>query len=622
MASLVAALDKHTDLELGENGTPQLDWSNDMQERITQFYFQCVRCPTESGLQELATVLDDLLTRLLNTVFTKEQEVLLIRLYKLIAQTRDVEGGKGEYALAYMMIWQWYKYFPDLAKFALQHFVVSEDSARVPYGSWKDIKYMCKYVLNMDKTNSGVQHPLIQYALRLLNEQLAKDDATYLGLGTGQDENRSSNNISLAAKWVPRETSNKFGILYETLATDYFKHFICTAKTAESKERAVNKCKAQYRMLLSKLNRHLDTVQIKQAGGKWCDIDHAKTTSITMQRQRKAFLNMNRPINSDPTEDRIQCASNLREYLDKLKTEGKEVKGKKVGLEKFAEDARRLVGVSCQMVENAGATMEERGILDSQWRDNSSTNGALGNFIAMCDTSGSMEGDPMNAAIALACRVAEKSSLGKRVMTFSASPEWIDMDHCSTFTEMVSAILHSGFSAGYNTDFYRALDMILAVIEKNRIPATECENMVLAIFSDMQIDSNLAMMNGHEPIYSFQDTNVSVSESYLANARSNWKTLYQTIQQKYHDVGIRLYGVPIKPPHILFWNLRKTSGFPSLSTQENTSMMSGFDAGVLNLFCEHGFDALRGLNSAKMLDRILSVGRYDVMEQAIKEFLG
>jgi hypothetical protein len=164
--------------------------------------------------------------------------------------------------------------------------------------------------------------------------------------------------------------------------------------------------------------------------------------------------------------------------------------------------------------------------------------------------------------------------------------------------------------------------MILAVIEKNRIPAAECENMVLAIFSDMQIDSNLAMMNGHEPIYNFQDTNVSVSESYLANARSNWKTLYQTIQQKYHDVGIRLYGVPIKPPHILFWNLRKTAGFPSLSTQENTSMMSGFDAGVLNLFCDHGLDALRGLNSAKMLDRILSVGRYDVMERAIKEFLG
>jgi uncharacterized protein with von Willebrand factor type A (vWA) domain len=36
-------------------------------------------------------------------------------------------------------------------------------------------------------------------------------------------------------------------------------------------------------------------------------------------------------------------------------------------------------------------------------------------MIAMVDVSGSMEGDPMNAAIALGIRTAEKSLLGKRV---------------------------------------------------------------------------------------------------------------------------------------------------------------------------------------------------------------
>jgi len=186
---------------------------------------------------------------------------------------------------------------------------------------------------------------------------------------------------------------------------------------------------------------------------------------------------------------------------------------------------------------------------------------------------------------------------------------------------MVAAIYQSNFSAGFNTDFYKALDMILTVIEQNRIPVSECENMVLAIFSDMQMDSNLAMMNGHPAIYTTNhESGVSVDAMHAA--RSNWKTLYETIEQKYSDVGMRLYGTPIKPPHILFWNLRKTSGFPSLSTQENTSMMSGFDAGVLNLFCDQGLDALRGLTGAKMLDRILSAGRYDVMEQAMINYLG
>jgi len=632
MASLVEALDQHTNMVLGENAHPELDWSNGIQERIPQLYFQCVRSPSESDLADLAATLDDMLARLSVKRDTEEEEALrkthLVKLFKLIAQTRDVEGGKGEYTLAYMMVWTWYKYFPEMAQFALRCFVISDDPAKPPYGSWKDIKYMCKYILQ--HSDAGLQHPLLQYALTLMNEQVRADhDAYSFTLQQEIDSGVAIPQLSLAAKWVPRESSNKFGCLYESLATSYFKGYMVSAKTPESKERAINKCKAQYRVLITTLNRHLDTVQIKQAGGNWSAINHAKTTSITMQRQRKAFLNMNGataqavangqepgvPL-SEKEKDREQCAANLREHLENLKTQGKEVKGKKVGLDKFAQDALGLVERS-----NDPDITEERAILDSQWRDNSSMNGALGNFIAMCDTSGSMSGDPINAAIGLSCRVAEKSKLGKRVMTFSSEPKWIDMDHCTTFTEMVAAIYQSNFAAGFNTDFYKALDMILTVIEQNQIPASECENMVLAIFSDMQMDSNLAMMNGHPAIYTV-DAGSGVSADAALSARSNWKTLYETIEQKYSDVGMRLYGTPMKPPHILFWNLRKTSGFPTLSTQENTSMMSGFDAGVLNLFCDQGLDALRGLTGAKMLDRILSAGRYDIMEQAMIKYLG
>lgn len=638
MASLVSALDQNIDMSLGENIHPELDWSNNIQERIPQFYFQCVRCAKESDLVDLATTLHDMLARLSVKRLTEDEESVrkthLVKLFKLIAQTRDVEGGKGEYALAYMMVWAWYKYFPEMAQFALRCFVISDDTAKPPYGSWKDIKYMCKYILQ--HSDAGLQHPLLQYALALINEQVRADDAAYtFTLQQEVDSGSIVHQLSLAAKWVPRESSNKFGRLYESLATSYFKEYMVSAKTSESKERAINKCKAQYRGIITKLNRHLDTVQIKQAGGNWAVINHAKTTSITMQRQRKAFLNLNgikqRVENADAdadadaeldvaisknVQDREQCAANLRQHIENLKIQGKEVKGKKVGLDKFAQDALNLVARS--YYEDS---TEERAILDSQWRDNSSMNGALGNFVAMCDTSGSMSGDPINAAIGLSCRVAEKSKLGKRVMTFSSDPKWINMDHCTTFCDMVREITTSDFSAGFSTDFYKALDMILTVIEQNQIPASECENMVLAIFSDMQMDSNLAMMNGHPAIY-MMDNGSGLSTDTALSARSNWKTLYKTIEQKYSDVGMRLYGTPMKPPHILFWNLRKTSGFPSLSTQENTFMMSGFDAGVLNLFCDQGLDALRGLTGSKMLDRILSTGRYDIMEHAMIKYLG
>ena len=54
-------------------------------------------------------------------------------------------------------------------------------------------------------------------------------------------------------------------------------------------------------------------------------------------------------------------------------------------------------------------------------------------MIAMVDVSGSMDGDPLHAAIALGIRVAEKSILGKRVLTFSALPTWVNLDGYDSF---------------------------------------------------------------------------------------------------------------------------------------------------------------------------------------------
>jgi hypothetical protein len=353
-------------------------------------------------------------------------------------------------------------------------------------------------------------------------------------------------------------------------------------------------------MLCSKLNRHLDTVQIKQTGGAWASIDHAKTTSITMAKQRRAFLNLKKVRGDEQrsdVEDRIQCADNLRFYMEELKQSGKEIKGKQVGLDAFAAQAL--------MICNRG-DYDEKDILNSQWRDNGNQKNAdvLGPIIAVVDTSGSMSGDPMNAAIALGCRVAEKSILGKRVMTFSSEPAWIDLDGCDTFTDMVSTIVRNS-DAGLNTDFYKALDMILTVIEEHRIPPADVENMILALFSDMQIDDNLSCMSGGK---------YSPSDREKAEARRAWATLFEKIKQKYADVGMRLYGAPLNPPHILFWNLRKTEGFPTLSTEAGCSMMSGYDPTVLNMFCEKGIAALKEMTPYKMLTDRLSKERYVPMD--------
>ena len=65
-------------------------------------------------------------------------------------------------------------------------------------------------------------------------------------------------------------------------------------------------------------------------------------------------------------------------------------------------------------------------------------------MIAMVDTSGSMESEnsqPLYSAIGLGLRIAEKSKLGKRVLTFSAAPTWVNLDDCKDFVDSVINII-------------------------------------------------------------------------------------------------------------------------------------------------------------------------------------
>ena len=75
-----------------------------------------------------------------------------------------------------------------------------------------------------------------------------------------------------------------------------------------------------FRKLLSRMNKDLDTIQIKQCADNWSQINHSKTTSITGMKQRKALLNVtkNGEIRSYEN-DRIECAINYKKYFEELK---------------------------------------------------------------------------------------------------------------------------------------------------------------------------------------------------------------------------------------------------------------------------------------------------------------
>uniref|UniRef100_A0A6C0AXC6 DUF7788 domain-containing protein n=1 Tax=viral metagenome TaxID=1070528 RepID=A0A6C0AXC6_9ZZZZ len=614
MSALATALDnKMISLQLGENRNPEYSWSEDVNELIIQFNFQLTRT---SNLVNLEKKYQELLTKIFNLSTTTNTNIEMERetswekiesgttgisiehikiIYKLIGYTRDIIAGKGEYNLTYMLISGLYKFSksqdcPEKYKLKLLTMATSALESLIrtninehPYGSWKDLKYFCNYHIpkgdRIESKLNEINDPLFNKVVDMIIGQLRCDEHAPMK--------------TLLAKWIPREKSDKFGWITPILATKYYSEWYKDpdkgALTHSQKMAARRKCLTHFRQLISKINKELNTPQINQCNGTWANIDFDKNvTSITLRKQSKAFQGIHKNgttrENILNNEDRMKCAENYKQYVDNCKTGKSVAKGKRVSIIDFVKDAINITNNVCSV---------ERDIINAQWEDNAKQNLALEDCIAMVDTSASMESEncvPLYSAIGLGTRIAEKSKLGKRVLTFSSSPSWVNLEDCPDFVSKVHKIRKAPW--GGNTNFRKALDLILDTAVTNNIYPTHMEKMVLIILSDMQID-------------------------YADNSNDNL-TMFEMMKQKYHDAGIRtIYNQPYKLPHIIFWNLRSTTGFPSLSTMENTSMMTGNNAVLLNAFCNDGIDALKKVTPWAMLRDQLANKRYDYLENII-----
>lgn len=598
--ALINALDqqnKHT-LQQGENGMTEYGWSNDIREKMTQFYFQLVRTQNTTKLEYELNYILTALKKQYETGKTVTAVNYLTFMYKLIGHTRDIVAGKGEYALTYMQILVWYAHFPNLSKYAFDKLVQHSDvnpsdvdysKEQHAYGSWKDMKYFCEYVY---KATNNKKHPLIKHAIHRTIKTLQHDYSIYI----------KKLPISLAAKWCPRE-KGKYSWIYKELVYHSYKHYFDTARDSSTRYKAYKKASRHFRFSLSTLNKYLDTVQIKMCNQDWSSINFNHVTSVTMRKNKLAFTNKTKQgAQRSNTQDRVDCATNLTNHVeeaiknsnksddDPTKTEAK-VHGKRAGVYELVQDALKVHPTHDK-------NRDEYKIVNLQWKDNSSQNHPLGNMIPMADTSGSMTSDkciPLFNSIGLSIRLSEivAPEFRHRVMTFSHNPTWVKLNDCYDFVSKVHKVRNADW--GMTTNFHAAMKMILDVIVQNNMKPENVEGLVLAVFSDMQFD---------ESTVSYQET------------------MYQQIEKMYHDAGMKtMYGTPYKAPHILFWNLRNTTGFPTLSTQKNVTMLSGYSPVLLNAFYNKGMDAIRDYNPYKMIDDILSNGRYDVMGNKLEESL-
>jgi hypothetical protein len=187
----------------------------------------------------------------------------LISLYHLYGVIRETREYILERDLTYIQLYVWYEEHMIWAATALGECVYN-------YGCWKDIKYLCEYCR---KKSGKTDHPFILYAICLLDQRL-KEDWSFFVNNPSQIAY-----ISHAAKWTPREKS-KFGWIYTILAVGYYGYLtegISKVLSVKQKEGALNKSKLQLRKVLSTLNKHLDTVEIKLCKNNW---DYIKLVNV------------------------------------------------------------------------------------------------------------------------------------------------------------------------------------------------------------------------------------------------------------------------------------------------------------------------------------------------------
>ncbi|EFJ14292.1 hypothetical protein SELMODRAFT_423699 [Selaginella moellendorffii] len=223
------------------------------------------------------------------------------------------------------------------------------------------------------------------------------------------------------------------------------------------------------------------------------------------------------------------------------------------------------------------AVEEHRETAELQWRamvDELRQKGSLQNAVSICDVSGSMNGTPLEVAIALGLLTAELSDepWKGRLITFSNEPAFHEITG-KTLAEKYQFTTRMPWNM--NTDFQKVFDRILERAREFNVPP---EKMVkrLFVYSDMEFDEARG-----GPAYNPSPNWWGGSSPSPPAASEGWLTDYELIKQKFKAAGYD------EPPQIVFWNLRDSDSIPVTKDEPGVALVSGFSKNILKMFLNY-----------------------------------
>jgi hypothetical protein len=509
-------------------------------------------------------------------------------LFTMAFQTRDIRGGKGERDLFFHMFLTLAMYYPTA--------VVSAMLRLVPeYGCWRDMMRLW----TMAGTDTYGKNTEWRTRIRgvidaQIAEQFRKDLAALAEAET------SSNAVSLLGKWMPRE-----GGADDFLSLHYAELLFPDIAEVADKRRA-------YRKACSALNRRLNTAEATMARGEWATITPAHVPGRCMARKKRALLNLVplhrytrgsvrvvggkryftkgklsrgggsslEEIRHPENSDRMACRENFVAFGQKVARGEAKVKGANVVM------PHELV----HEMRSVSTTAEERVLIEGQWRsirEEIQKKGGLRGIVPLCDFSGSMSGIPMEVSIALGILISELADeeFRDRVITFDATPTWVDFAGMTTFAEKVAKASRAPW--GTSTNFQAACSLILDTLIENEVPPENAPRDLL-VLTDMGFDA-------------------ACGSGSVSKTKDGWQTHVEMIRASFAKHGY-------VAPRIIIWNLRAAfKEFHAKAEEEGVVMLSGWSPAILEVLQNGNLSVKTPLDGVRA---VLDVARYDAVRVA------
>jgi hypothetical protein len=321
-----------------------------------------------------------------------------------------------------------------------------------------------------DDLYSLIGTPLENDMWEAMHKQLVEDIKNY----------QDGNAISLLAKWIKTadassKETRRLGIL-----------------TANKLGYPVY----NFKRIIRNLRKHIGITETLMSQGRWNEIKYSEVPSRAMMIYRKAF------------ERHDEARYN--EYISKA------LKGE----EKINSSTLYPYDLVERIFDYSWGNphAKEDKVIEAQWRQLPNYVEGEVNAIVMADTSGSMEGRPINSALGLAIYFAErnKGAYHNMWMSFSRNPR-IHVLNGQTLAQKLNSLETRDWDM--NTDLAAAFELILDIGVKNHVSQDEMPKSLIVI-SDMEIDRC---------------------------GNKQW-SFYDNMQNRFQQYGYEI-------PNVIFWNV-------------------------------------------------------------------